>query len=115
MNNLDKNFYTHQIDLMAKRYSLIFKKRNFSWNKYYNEVVSKLDNNMYWVWCFMCGFETIIKEENSFKIKNRKVWKQFINKNTITKIASIIGSTKKVEKYVESLPKSNGDNMFHLK
>ena len=115
MNNLDKDFYEHQIDLMAKRYSLMFKKRNFSWNKYYNEVVSKLDNNMYWVWCFMCGFETIIKEENSFKIKNRKVWKQFVNKNTTIKIASIIGSTKKVEKYIESLSKSNGGNMFYLK
>lgn len=100
------DFYYNQISLMEERYEILFLKNKISWNQYYNFVKSKLKNNLYHVWIFLCGLETFIKN-NNLEIKNKFNLKENIYKDAKDRIYRILGDSKKISEYIESLPKRN--------
>jgi hypothetical protein len=98
----DKEFYDHQVALMEERYIVIFSKANLPWKTYYKYIQSKLQNNLYWIWMFLCGLENFIKSQD-FNTKNKSYLKDNLQKDAERRIARIIGDTNKIRNYIESL------------
>jgi len=96
-------FYEDQISLMEQRYEVLFRKNKLSWNEYYNFAKNKLDKNLFYIWSFLCGLETFIKGYN-FEIKNKAELKEKLYKDAQDRIYRILGNSKKINDYINSLP-----------
>jgi hypothetical protein len=95
-------FYEKQISLMIERYKILFDKNKLSWNNYYTFALKKLNNNLYYVWIFLCGLETFIKGFN-FEVKDKNLLAQNLYKDAERRIYRIIGNSKKIDDYINSL------------
>lgn len=101
--DFDFDFYLEQNKIMEERYSLLFKNRKLSWNNYFNEAKRKLENNVYFIWIFLCGLETFLKSNNYLNFENNKILNKMLYKDAQERIYRIIGDSKKNEDYINSL------------
>jgi hypothetical protein len=95
----EPEFYENQIEKMGDRYSKLFKKWGLSWNSYHNYVVEKLQNNRYWLWVYLCGFEKFVQEEGDQE-KGRRTR---LYKDADARIRRIVGDYFKIKEYVNQL------------
>lgn len=95
----DQLFFREQIEMMEKRYKLIFKKWKISWDKYYEYIKTKLKNRQYWIWCYLCGFEKFI-QENDLNVKKKE---KIIYQDAEDRIKRIIGKSLMIERYINEL------------
>lgn len=95
----EPEFYNEQIEMMSKRYSILFSNWKLSWKKYIEYVSKSLRNNPYWIWVYLCGFEKFVQEQSSEPENRRKR----LYKDADSRIARIISDTYKVEEYIRSL------------
>jgi len=71
----ENEFYEKQIEIMSKRYSEIFRKWNIKWNRYYEIISTKLRNNPYCIWIFLCGLENFIKNSSEKEERRKRLYK----------------------------------------
>lgn len=103
--DFDANFYKKQNEMMEERYAVLFKRAGLSWFDYISKAQSRLENKTYWMWIFLCGFESFLKKNNNLRNKDKFYLKKAINKDAEDRIFRIIGDTNKIKEYIESLPK----------
>jgi hypothetical protein len=95
----EAEFYQEQNKLMEIVFEKKFDNWNLSWKKYINQVYSKLNNNPYWIWVFLCGFYKFVKDEGHIKLNRKnRVYKDMQNR-----IYKIIGDYYQVKKYISEL------------
>jgi hypothetical protein len=99
----DLDFYKLQNDIMEERYLVIFKSRSLSWDNYVNNARSRLGNNIYLMWIFLCGLETFLKQNNNLDFENKKNLVKSLYKDAEDRIYRIIGDDKKNADYIKSL------------
>jgi hypothetical protein len=102
-SNYDFEFYKKQNDIMEERNSKIFEAVGLSWSKYIKNARYKLKNNIYWIWVFLCGFETFLKENSNLKYNDKNYLNNILYKDAEDRIYRIIGDHNKVEDYIKSL------------
>lgn len=95
----EPEFYDQQVAMMEERYAKIFKKWKLNWKSYYDNIRTKLRNNQYWIWVYLCGFEKFIQEEG-YK-SNKRVDR--LKRDASERIRRIIGDNLKIEEYIKSL------------
>lgn len=95
----EEEFYVKQNQLMEMVFNKHFENWNLSWKKYINIVYTKLNNNPYWIWIFLCGFYRFIKEEGHLE-KNRRIR---LYKDLNERIYRILGDHYQVKKYISEL------------
>lgn len=95
----DNEFYLNQNKMMELRYEKIFSNWKLSWKSYKNEAYNRLNNNIYWIWIFLCGFEKFIQSINP----NKKPKRETIYKDMNDRIYRIIGDHYQVNKYISEL------------
>lgn len=95
----DLEFYKKQNEQMVERYIIYFKKWGINWKEYYKFVINRLNNNDYWIWCFLCGFEKFLQEEG-WKERGRK---ENLYKDAESRIWRIIGHFYKNKEYLRNL------------
>ena len=96
------DFYKNQISLMEERYEILFRKNKISWNKYYDFALKRLNNNLYYIWIFLCGLETFIKAQH-FETKDKSNLTKNLYKDAENRIYRILGDSRKVDEYIKSL------------
>ena len=92
-----KEYYVNQIELMKKRYSVIFKENKLNWDKFYDS----LNLNYYLMWSFLCGLEEVIKCTSLMKTKKEK--EEYIYENTKKRIFKMTQNEKNIKSYLNNL------------
>jgi hypothetical protein len=87
---------------MEERYNILFKKAGLSWSNYISSAASRL-NSTYYLWIFMCGLETFLKANNNLIMKDKKNLTKSLYKDAEDRIYRIIGDSKKIKDYIDSL------------
>ena len=99
----DIDFYKQQNSMMKQRYSYLFKSREISWDKYLRNASDKLKNNVYYMWIFLCGLDTFLKQNNNLEFDQKKNLLKSLYKDADDRIYRILGDDKKNRDYIDSL------------
>ena len=91
----DKQYYEDQISNMCQRYSLIFKGWGINWNKYYKNISSKLNLNIYRIWIFLFGLEPILKQCGFKMTKKEKT--EYLLESSKKRIYDLIKDDEKIK------------------
>lgn len=101
--DFDVEFYIAQNSMMKERYAALFKKRGLSWKKYLDNATFKLKRNVYYIWTFLCGLDTFLKQTNDLNFEDKKNLYRMLYKDAEERIYRILGDDKKIEDYIRSL------------
>jgi len=99
-----KEYYIDQIELMKKRYAIIFSKWHISWNKFFTYISNSMENNYFWIWNILIGTEKTIQECQNLHSKERRKYLYLQTKDRVLLFKrKIIYKERNISNYLDNL------------
>jgi len=105
MKDLPKEFYDKQNEMMALRYSKTFAKMKcrLNWDKFYQRTKDFFKDDEYKIWAFLAGLEETLKEAVEWGIYDKKLVKEYIEKQSKKRAFKIRGKDDDLQNLLRNL------------
>lgn len=97
----EKEYYDKQIILMSKRYKNMFHLQKLNWNSFLKYVKSKLNDNSYRLWIFLCGLDSVLKDCATKKTKAEKM--KLLNASSKIRIFKITKDDEEIDFFLKNI------------